>query len=172
MRIKQSALAVILVVLVFGTIGITKATGLWVTQGGGGGNRIPATYTDGEFAGRYDPADIRGSYTFGQISELFDIPLSDLGRAFAIQDERLLVDFRCRDLEPLYADAASRGQEIGTGSVRVFVAWYKGLPIDDAGVHLPHTAAEVLIAQGNLTEEQKASLSDRLVPAVPVGGTS
>jgi len=176
MRIKQSALAVIILVLIFGTIAITTATGLWTTQGlgggmdmGGGANRIPATYTDGDYAGMYNPADIRGVYTFGQISDFFDIPLSDLGKAFAIQDESLIAGFQCSQLESLYSKAASQGKGVNVVSIRLFVAWYKGLPIDDTGGYLPDTAADVLIAQGNLTEEQKDSLAGRLVPAVPVG---
>ena len=57
---------IIIFVFIFGGIAITSVTGYWQTSS----SKIPAKYQGGEFAGQYDPADIRGSYSFGEISEI------------------------------------------------------------------------------------------------------
>ena len=74
-------LGLIVLVFIFGGIWISSLTGSWQTTS----TKIPATYTSGEFAGQYNPADIRGSYTFGEISDNFKIPLNDLGDCFWIR---------------------------------------------------------------------------------------
>ena len=59
------------------------ALNFWNTEEGGG-SQAPATFTSGEFYGEYNPADIRGSYSFGHISELWEIPPTELGTVFAL----------------------------------------------------------------------------------------
>ena len=117
-------LGLIVVVIIFGGIGVSSITGSWQTTS----TKIPAKYTSGEFAGQYNPADIRGSYTFGEISEAFNVPLNDLAVAFGMEGRSSLAEVQCKELEALYVDAAS-GNSVGTNSVRIFVAPYKGLPI-------------------------------------------
>ena len=41
-------------------------------------DKIPATITESEFAGQYDPADIRGSYVLGEVSDPFELPIDNL----------------------------------------------------------------------------------------------
>jgi hypothetical protein len=158
MKINQIFLSIVITIIIFGTIFTTKALGLWQTTN----TKIPATYQSGEFKGQYDPSDIRGSYSFGEISDLYHIPLDDLGNAFAIQSN--FSSFQCKDLEGIYVSAKAAGKEVGTDSVSIFVALYKGLPIALTDTtYLPNTAEAILLKAGKMTEEQKAFLSSHLV---------
>ena len=143
MKIKNWHMGLIVLIVIFGGIAMTMAFNLWKTEGSGG-SRIPVTFKVGEFAGEYNPADIRGSYSFGHISELWEIPLAELGAAFELGAIENLADFKCKDLEAAYANL-EESVEIGTGSVKVFVAFYTGLPYtltDDE--YLPQSAVELL----------------------------
>jgi len=159
MKIKNWHMGLIVLIVIFGGIAMTMAFNLWKTEGGeggqgNGGNRVPVTSKVGEFAGEYNPADIRGSYSFGHISELWGIPLAELGTAFGLGAIDNLVDFKCSDLHEAYANL-EEDVEIGTGSVRIFVGLYTGLPItlvDDE--YLPQSAVEILKTKVILTEEQ------------------
>ncbi|NLI41937.1 MAG: 4Fe-4S binding protein, partial [Caldisericales bacterium] len=71
MRITPRWMAVFIVTVLFGGILLSIALGEWTTKS----TKEPLTFAEGEFAGEYNPADIRGSYTFGEISRLFEIPL-------------------------------------------------------------------------------------------------
>jgi len=165
MKIKTWHMGLIVLIVIFGGIGGTMAFNLWNTEGGQGigGSRVPVTFQVGEFAGEYNPADIRGSYSFGYICELFEIPLTELGTAFSLGAIENLANFRCKDLKATYANL-EEDVEIGTGSVKVFVALYTGLPItlsDDE--HLPQSAVEILKAKAILTEDQVAFLDTHSV---------
>ncbi len=172
MKIKSWHMGLIVLIVIFGGIAGTMAFNLWNTEGGGGGqgsggSRVPVTFKVGEFAGEYNPADIRGSYSFGHISELWEIPLTELGTAFGLGAIENLADFRCGDLHEAYANL-EEDVEIGTGSVKMFVALYTGLPYtlsDDE--YLPQSAVELLKAKTNLTEDQVAFLDTH---SVDIGG--
>jgi hypothetical protein len=158
MKINQIILGTAIVVILAGTIFTTKALGIWETTT----SKIPATYQSGEFKGQYDPSDIRGSYSFGDISDLFDVPLDDLGKAFAVESD--FSSFLCKDLEAIYLLSKEADKEVGTASVRIFVALYKGLPItlvDTA--YFPDTVSDVLLSAGKMTEEQKTFVASHLV---------
>ena len=169
MKIKNWHMGLIVLIVIFGGIAGTMAFNLWNTEGGGGGNgsgsgqgsgdsQVPVTFKVGEFAGEYNPADIRGSYSFGHISELWGIPLAELGTAFGLETIENLADFNCKDLEAAYANL-KEDVEIGTGSVKVFVALYSGLPYTISGdEYLPQSAVEILKAKATLTEDQVAFL--------------
>jgi len=168
MKIKNWHMGLIVLIVIFGGIAGTMAFNLWNTEGGGGGQGsggggVPVTFKVGEFAGKYNPADIRGSYSFGNISELFEIPLTELGTAFGLGAIDNLADFKCKDLHETYANL-EEDIEIGTGSVKMFVALYTGLPYtlaDDE--YLPQSAVELLKAKANLTEDQVAFLDTHSV---------
>ncbi|KOA20349.1 hypothetical protein CLHOM_11680 [Clostridium homopropionicum DSM 5847] len=160
MKIKTSAVAVIIFASIFGTIAITSAFGLWNTVN----TKEPALYTTGEFAGEYNPADIRGSYNFGEISDLFEVSLEDLGIAFALKDEKTFATFQCKELEAIYTSAASEGKEVGTDSVKTFVALYKSLPITlNDTTYLPEPAVNILRSKVKLTEEQSKYLDTHTI---------
>ncbi|NLI92027.1 MAG: hypothetical protein GX434_07390 [Peptococcaceae bacterium] len=151
MKMKPSILSLIIFLVIFGTVGVTAALDLWKTTN----TKQPAQYQSGELAGQNNPADIRGSYTFADINKAFGIPIEDLGKAFGVKDSNQYAAFQCKQLETIYAPLAAQGKEVGTGSVRLFVALYKGLPIAlDDGTYLPKSAVEILLGKGSLSPEQ------------------
>ncbi len=160
MKNNHVFISIAIVVIIFGTIITTSALGIWKTTS----SKIPAKYQNGEAKGEYNPADIRGSYTFGEISNIFNISLDDLGNAFAVENKNSFSTFQCKSLEEIYSIKKNSGKEIGTNSVRIFVALYKGLPIElDNTTFFPETAEEVLLKAGKLTDEQKAFVNTHLV---------
>jgi hypothetical protein len=166
MRINSWLLGILVVVIIFGGIEISSLTGSWQTES----TKIPAKYSSGEFAGQYNPADIRGSYTFGEISKTFEIPLSDLATAFGIETRKAPAEVQVKELEALYIDPAT-GNSVGTNSVRVFVALYKGLPITLSNTdYLLPAAYRILKDKSTLTAEQMAFLNNHVLqtPASPV----
>lgn len=156
MKLKpQTAILAALAIFISG-IFLTSAAGLWNTQS----TKIPARLDIQQYSGAYDPADIRGSYTFSEISSLYQIPLSDLAAAFGV-GEQDASGFKCKDLETIYADSA---YEIGTGSVRMFTAFYLGLPYEPTEEdYLPEPAAEILSERGSMTQEQQDYLQTHTV---------
>ena len=152
MNLTSKPLAIIVIVLMFGGIFFSSAMGWWATES----TKEPVTFTDGEFAGQANPADIRGSYTFGDIANSFDVTPEILAQAFGITEGDPAV-FAVKELEVIYADS---GFEIGTASVRLFVAYYAGLPFDttDQEIYMPQSATDILLAKGNLSPEQIAYL--------------
>lgn len=163
MKLNSITLAVIIIVLLFGGIGFSSAMNWWQTES----QKIPATYKEGEAAGQYNPADIRGSYTFGQISDLFAVPLEDLQTAFHIPKGTDPAGYQVKSLEAQFPELPV---EMGTSSVRMFVAFYHGLPYEisaDEETYLFPEAAAALQARGKMTAEQAAYLETHIVPAEP-----
>ncbi len=157
MIMTSKPLAMIILAVIFGGILFSSAMGWWATES----TKVPVTFTEGEFAGLSNPADIRGSYTFGDIAKSFDITPDVLAQAFGITEGDPAA-FAVKELETIYADS---GFEIGTNSVRLFVAFYSGLPFDTTGqeIYLPQSATNILLAKGNLTPEQTAYLEQYTV---------
>ena len=163
MKIKAMTMGIIILIVIFGGIGATMVVDLWTTTT----DKIPVLIKDGEFAGAYNPADIRGSYTFADVAELFEIDLQVLYEAFGIPVDTIGTEIQTKDLETLYAESET---EIGNESVRVFVALYKNLPVDLDETYLPKQAAELILQKNSkLTEEQKNYLSTH---SLVVSGTS
>ncbi len=162
MTLNSKALAVIIIVLLFGGIVLSSVLGWWQTES----TKQPVTYTEGEFAGQANPVDIRGSYTFGDIAQAFAISPEILAQAFGVTTDDPAA-FQVKNLEELYADSPV---EIGTASVRLFVACYLGLPYDlttAEATYLPASAVEILNTQGRPTPEQQAWLATHGAPAAP-----
>lgn len=152
MKIKSSVMALLILVIIFGGIFATMAVDIWTTTT----NKTPATYKNGAFAGDYNPEDIRGSYTFEEVSTLFDIELQTLFQAFGIAQGTKGSEIKTKDLEGLYGDTSV---EVGNESVQVFVALYKNLPIYLGETYLPKQAVELILkANTRLTDEQKSYL--------------
>ena len=153
MKLKIKIIAIIVPIILFGGIAVSMAAGAWSTTT----DKQPAAYTSGEFAGEYNPADIRGSYSFEEVASLFEIDLNVLYEAFGIPDGT--TGMKTKDLESIYEE-----YEIGNESVQVFVALYKNLPMELDDSVLPKTAADVLLRDNpNLTEEQKAYIASHTV---------
>jgi hypothetical protein len=156
MNLTSKPLAAIILAILFGGIAFTTVLGWWQTES----TKQPAVYTEGEFAGQSNPADIRGSYTFGDIEKSFSIPAAILAQAFAIETDNPAA-FAIKSLEEIYA---AREFEIGTASVRLFVAFYNGLPFDlSTDIYLPENAA-VLLKEQTLTPEQLTYLESHTIP--------
>jgi hypothetical protein len=139
MILSEKILAPIIVLFFVGGIAGTMVFNLWQTEA----SKEPAKIKEGKFAGMSDPNDIRGSYSFQDINNVFDIDVEVLGKAFEVHDVNNLSEFQCKKLEDMYGEV--EGGEIGTGSVRLFVALYKGLPyvLDDETL-LPSSAISIL----------------------------
>ena len=157
MKLKSRHVApLVLVVFVLG-IGGTMAFNLWRTEG----SKIPAKFSTGEHEGEYNPADIRGSYTFSNISETFKIPLEDLSRAFGLDGVENVAEFQCKELKVLYPEPEEG--EIGTDSTKLFVALYTGLPhTPEETTRLPTPALSVLkdkLSEQELEEVKKITVS-------------
>jgi hypothetical protein len=156
MTLTSKPLAALVAVILFGGIFFSSAMGWWQTES----TKQAAKITSGEFAGQADPADIRGSYTFGDVEKNFGVAPAVLAEAFGIQDSDPAA-FAVKGLEEMYAASE---QEVGTASVRLFVAFYKGMPYDlSTDIYLPESAAKILQTR-TLSAEQAAYLAAHTVP--------
>jgi hypothetical protein len=158
MKLNSFTLAAVIFVLLFGGIGFTSAMNWWQTES----TKEPVKYSEGEAAGEYNPADIRGSYTFGEISDLFGVPLADLQVAFRVPADTDPAAYLVKSLEEQFAGLPV---EVGTASMRLFVAFYKGLPYDltaEIETYLLPEAVTILEQQGKLTPEQGTFLSSHV----------
>lgn len=168
-RLRPLSMAIVAVILLFGGIAASDVLGYWITKS----TKVPATYTSGEFAGSYNPADIRGSYSFGDINRNFEVPLEHLARAFGLKEGENAEEFQCKELETIYEEAAQKGYEVGTDSVRVFVALYKGLPMElPEDTYLPRSAAQILKENAVLTPEQVEYLNTHAIDVEKLGAVS
>jgi hypothetical protein len=156
MTLTSKPLAAIVLVILFGGILFSNGMGWWQTES----TKQAATFTEGEFAGLPKPVDIRGSYTFGDVENNFGVPATILAQAFGVASENPSA-FGVKELETIYAD---QEYEIGTASVRFFVALYTGLPYEIVGdIYLPKRAVEMLKTHTTLTGEQTAYLDTHAV---------
>lgn len=156
MKLKSNVLAIGVLVILFGGILLSGSLGWWQTES----SKEAATFSEGEFAGMPNPADIRGSYTFGDVQANFGMPAEVLVQAFQVETADTAA-FPVKDLETLYEDSTV---EIGTASVRLFVALYTGLPYDLTveTTYLPDSAVQILQTR-ELTAEQSDYLAGHSV---------
>lgn len=148
-RIRKPVLALITLVAIFGGIALSRLFGVWVTQS----TKTPAKIKTGDFAGQPDPADIRGSYTFADIEKAFAIPADMITAAFSSMDTTLASTDKVNRLESIFSGKTG-SKEIGTDSIRLFVALVKKIPYSaGAETGLPPNALQYLIENGFLTKE-------------------
>lgn len=160
MKIKSNLLGIIIVIMIFGGIFSTSLFNLWQTES----SKIPKTIASGEFKGSYDPDDIRGSYSFNDISKLFNIPLEDLRVAFSIPEDIDVTNFKNKDLESLYSNLETEGKEIGNNSVKLFVSLYSGIYLElEEDIYLPKSALDILKQKNKLSVEQIQYLNSHIV---------
>jgi len=145
------------VILVFFVAGIagTIVFNIWSSEQ----IKEPAKITSGEFKGENDPTDIRGSFTLEDINNAFQVPVEDLANAFGFGDSPNPGTIKAKDIEGTYGSV--EGGELGTDSVRMFVAYYLGLPFSTTEDSLlPKQAIAILKARGKITEEQLKGLEE------------
>lgn len=139
MKVRSTTAGLILPILFVAGILVASALGYWVTEG----SKTPKKIGEGAFAGKADPADIRGSYTLADVEKAFDIPVATLAKAFGFADAENPAEIKVKDLEASYGQIGDL--EIGTDSMRLFVALYKGIPIEaESGTAIPQPAWSIL----------------------------
>ena len=149
MRIKALTAGLVLITFMIGGILFSIAIGYWATES----SKEPVRYATGEFAGEYNPADIRGSYSLGDIENAFSIPTDTLVRAFGLTNEENPAGIQIKIFEDKYG--IIDGLVIGVDSMRYFVALYKGLPYEpETDTALPRSAIAVLRKEGAMTADE------------------
>lgn len=152
MKLSSMAIAVVVVVAFAGGVLGAQVAGVWRTEG----SKTPARLTTGAFAGEYDPGDIRGSYSFGDIETAFDVPVRALAEAYGVADANNPGAILVKTLEEAF-EGAHEELEIGTDSVRLFVAKYLNRPItvaDSTGI--PKTAIPILEERGTVDDDLRS----------------
>ena len=151
MKIRSKSLSIIVLSTFIIGIALSMAFNLWKTES----TKTPAKFSSGKFEGMFNPADIRGSYTFGDISSNFNIPVETLAGAFGIVSDDEAA-FQVKELEEMYEGVNAEG-EIGTDSVRIFAALYAGLPYEPEETSLlPNQAIGFL--KDKLSQEELEAL--------------
>jgi hypothetical protein len=162
--IKLNAVIMAIIIFIFFVVGIggSMLFNIWKTQSG----KVPITFKDGDFEGLPNPADIRGSYSFGDIETAFEVPAGDLAKAFGVETWEDKRGFLCKYLEELYLNAVP-DHEIGTDSVRFFTSLYTGLPYNpDKATALPEAALELLLKKAKITETRGVEIKDHFFPVL------
>lgn len=144
------------IVLLFGlSIVGSMIIGYWRTES----SKIPTRIEGGPFAGAYDPAAIKGSYTFKDIESAFKIPVAQLAEAFAFA-----VSGEPETTQPKSFEAYPQPVEgeVGTDSIRLFVSLYTSIPYEaEEDTRLPYSALALLRREDKIDEERWAELKDR-----------
>jgi hypothetical protein len=154
MSAQNKTIALTLSLLLLGGVYVADYLGFWVTES----TKEPVKYTDGEFAGSYNPADIRGSYSFGDVANAFDISVGTLADAYGIDaTDYAAAEFKLNELEIVYPNLGE-DVELGTGSVKYFVALYTGLPYEDEGDGLPLRGVDILTEEGKIDDAKRNEL--------------
>ncbi len=142
-KISSFILAPVIATVFFGGIIVSMAFNLWITES----TKTAVKYSSGEFAGLANPGDIRGSYSLSDIEKNFGVPVAVTARAFGAESWPDPAAFKAKDLEALYG-GVPEGVEIGTDSVRLFVATYLGRPYTpEETTRLPRAALTELAAK-------------------------
>lgn len=123
MKVTSKIIGPVVLLSFVAGIGLSMAFNLWKTES----TKVPVKFAEGVFEGSYNPADIRGSYFFRDIEDIFEIDSEILAEAFGLKEVSNPRDFQVKLLEEMYGHVADNG-EVGTDSVRLFVSRYKGLP--------------------------------------------
>lgn len=147
MRITKPILAAGTLAIIFGGIALAASLNVWKTES----SKEPARFVRGDYAGLPNPADIRGSYTWLDLERVFGIDAAESAAAFAPPGLSLGTADRVSVLETAYAGLLQADVEVGTDSVRLFVALLTGLPhVPEEGTALPPGAVAYLQERGKI----------------------
>ncbi|GAB6108055.1 hypothetical protein [Fusibacter bizertensis] len=174
-KLKEWMIGALVIIVIFGGIGMTKLLGIWTTES----SKIPNKISTGVNAGEYDPFDIRGSYTFGEVSNLYDIDIAYLAEAFQLGSSEEAASMKTKDLETIFEQSEV---EVGNSSVQVFVALMKSIDVTGMEAYLPASAVNVLSTNGPMLDDAslayieshtigKGQLSADLAQENPVEGS-
>ncbi len=160
MKISLKVLGIGTAVFILGCILVLMAVDAWKTES----TKTPAKYTTGQFAGLNNPSDIRGSYSFADVEKNFKVTATDLAKAFALDTSvKSAGEYLAKDLETVYGEQANGG-EVGTDSIRWFVALYLGLPhTPEETTLLPNPALTLLRDAGKINEDTFQTLKAKSV---------
>ncbi|MBN2853444.1 MAG: hypothetical protein JXQ23_11980 [Clostridia bacterium] len=153
MKINSKIIAVVIAVIMVGGIILSDALGFWETETVKQPNKL--------VSGEYDAEDIRGSYTFLDIENSFDITSETLAQAFGIVTENP-DEVAVNSFESIFTNLGE-DIEIGTSSVAFFVALYTDTPFT-VYAYLPQSAYDLLISENRLSSERAEILKDYIVP--------
>jgi hypothetical protein len=148
MKISAKGAALILPLLFVLGIGFTMIDGYWQTES----SKTPIKLATGDAAGEYDPGDIRGSYSLQDVENAFEIPVATLAKAFGISDIENPGLVKIKELEESFG--LIDGMEVGTDSMRFFVALYLGRPFTPGeDTALPQPAYNILKKESELSSD-------------------
>src|SRR6056297_667377 len=148
MKVNNLILAISVSLIFILGIFISDFLGYWQTET----IKVPQKISEGQFEGYSDPSDIRGSYSFGDVSKSFKIDVETLAKAYDLSG--IIEDtssFRINQLEEYYV--FDEDIELGTGSVKYFVSLYTGIPYESDDNVLPITALNILKEEEKITED-------------------
>jgi hypothetical protein len=169
MKIKSFVVVVIVVLVLGGGVIAANALNLWapkpvlVSQA----PEMPSVIADNasgvvnaapDFNTPYKPAEISGTSTFAELSQMFRVPLNDLGTAFVITSEPNWQNLKARELKAIYTNLPAN-VKLETESVRAFIALYTGKAYTYSdSAYLPKPAVDILKQKAKLTPQQIAYL--------------
>jgi hypothetical protein len=155
MKLNNKVLFMVILIVVFGGIGTAMALNVW--------NSTPGTKAASDTAAAADPAYIKGSDSFADISLAYNIPLEDLRAAFAPNSTAKFADMKARELKTLYSKLEN-DITVETESVRIFAAMYTNVPYYYSNAaYLPETAVKVLKEKTKLSPEQLTFLGTHTI---------
>lgn len=102
------------------------------------------------------PTDIKGSFTFGEISQIFNIEIKVLYDAFRIPKGIQNQSLEVKNIAPIFE---SLSFEVGRKSMVAFVSLYNGIPTNIEGIYLPKEAVNIIFERNkNLSLEDRKYL--------------
>ena len=165
MTIHARTAAIILIAILLAGVIFLRITGLWVTES----QKVPQKIVLGDNEEVSDPADIRGSYTFADIEQHFEIPARLLAQAFTLdvleKDPQL---YTAKNVDEHFEGIEGLPGDIGTDAVRTFVALFLHIPyVSEEDTILPSTAVDILVSEAQIDSEvaQRLRETSYLVPS-------
>ncbi|MGB5823571.1 MAG: hypothetical protein WBH44_05820 [Proteocatella sp.] len=153
---KSRMLFIMILLITFGGIYVADILGFWQTES----TKVASIIEEGDYKGLANPEDIRGSYTFLDIENSYGIDSSILAKAFNIKTDNPDT-VKTMEIEEAYSYLGDE-LEIGTGSVRLFVAIYTGVPYT-AAENIPSTAVSVLKDSGKWSDTLQGELAEYII---------
>lgn len=166
MRLTTKVVGILVIVIIFGGYALADFFGIndySLSHGSGSGRGNLSNESKNEessIINKLAVEDIRGSFTIKDVAETFDIDVPILVEAFSIIDVEV-ESIRLSDIHEIFGEYD--GKEVGTSSVKLFVAYFKGLDYEiDEEIYLPESAIKILTEQGKVNESQKEYLQEHI----------